>query len=446
MELVAGTVVGQKYALERPLAKGGMGSVWLARHLALEAPVAVKFMRDDDESRLARTRFENEAKAAAQLRSPHIVQILDYGIDEDVPYLVMEHLEGEDLESRLLREERLPLTAVARIVGEVAKGLKLAHDAQIVHRDLKPSNVFLARAGEEETAKLLDFGVAKVARLPTDTLSTEQGKLLGSPQYMSPEQASGEAVDWRSDLWSLALIAYVALTGHRPFAGSHVGATLVKICTAEIPPPTRFVPELPPGIDAFFAKALCRSPDGRFPSARVLADELAGIAGAPVPRAEPSLPKPVAPIAPRGEATGTATFTEAGLSLSDVVGPSGANRAWPVWRVAATIATGFLGAIAAWALWPAHAPREAPQASANASVASSAASSSTAEPPPTAPSAPASAVPSPSTSLLPSVTPPAPAPVSTFRTPRRLPQVRPPRQTPASSATVDPKFGLPVAR
>src|SRR5262245_60309740 len=137
MEPKVGTIVGSKFRLEKPLARGGMGSVWSGRHVALDLPVAVKFMSTDS-SAIARTRFEREAKAAAQLPSPHIVKIVDYGVDDEVPYIVMELLAGEDLRTRLQREGRLTLRNVASVVGQLAKGLKLAHDAGIIHRDLKP--------------------------------------------------------------------------------------------------------------------------------------------------------------------------------------------------------------------------------------------------------------------------------------------------------------------
>src|SRR5687767_11051721 len=140
MEPRPGSVLGQKFALERPLARGGMGSVWAGRHLALDVPIAVKLMTEAlVRSPPARARFEREAKAAAQLRSPHVVQILDYGVEDDTPYMVLELLEGEDLRARLDRLQRLPLEDTTIIVRQIAKGLALAHDAGIVHRDLKPS-------------------------------------------------------------------------------------------------------------------------------------------------------------------------------------------------------------------------------------------------------------------------------------------------------------------
>src|SRR4051812_8109284 len=141
-----GTVIAGKYRLERPLARGGMGAVWVARHLQLDELVAVKFMDISLPAVAdARVRFEREAKAAARIRSPHVVQILDHGVDGEMPYIVMELLEGEHLGAKLKREGRLSLSAVAVITEQVAKALHRAHKAGIIHRDLKPANVFLAR-------------------------------------------------------------------------------------------------------------------------------------------------------------------------------------------------------------------------------------------------------------------------------------------------------------
>src|SRR5438093_81919 len=141
MDVKLGQIVGQKFRLESPLARGGMGSVWLGRHLLLDIPVAVKFMSTASESSpVARARFEREAKTAASLRSPHIVQVLDYGVDDDTPYIVMEFLVGEDLQARLRREGRLPLPVVADLVRQISKGIGVAHEAGVIHRDLKPSN------------------------------------------------------------------------------------------------------------------------------------------------------------------------------------------------------------------------------------------------------------------------------------------------------------------
>ena len=282
----AGMIIAGKYRIEEPLARGGMGSVWRARHLALETRVAVKFISPEVFAQPeARRRFQREARAAALLQSPHVVQIYDYGVEGDVPYLVMELLRGEDLGERLKRKERLSLEETVSIVIQAARALRRAADAGIVHRDLKPSNVFILRGDEdEELVKVLDFGIAKTPTMLVEDDFTKTGAIIGSPRYMSPEQARGSRlVDPRSDLWSLAVIAYRALTGQLPFQSMDMLELIEKICTETPTPPSRLDPSLDPEIDAFFAKALSRDPAGRYQTAREMASMFAICCGQPPP-------------------------------------------------------------------------------------------------------------------------------------------------------------------
>ena len=272
--LAPGVIVGGRYRLQRVLARGGMGSVWVGWHTQLDVPVAVKFMDPSlAADPAARERFEREAKAAAQLRSPHVVQVLDYGVENDRPFLVMERLEGEDLRDRLRRVGRLSLESASRILNQCCKALRLAADSGIVHRDLKPGNIFLAKSGGDEVVKILDFGVAKTTlpgKISGD--STQTGVLLGSPHYMSPEQARGaRSVDHRSDLWSMGVILFHVVTGKKPFSGAQLGDVIVKICSDPLPRASDYAPDLPPSVDYFFQRALERSPALRFQSAREMA-------------------------------------------------------------------------------------------------------------------------------------------------------------------------------
>lgn len=283
-ELVASQMIAGKYRLESLIGHGGMGSVWRARHATLDMPVAIKFMAPqalaDAESR---QRFDREARALAALRTPHIVQVLDHGVDGDTPYIVMEHLEGEDLSTRLANRRRLPLAEVSHILSHVARALRRAHDAGITHRDLKPSNIFIARIDDEEVVKVLDFGVAKLAQtgaLGDDGL-TKTGTLLGSPGYMSPEQARGKEVDYRSDLWALAVVIFRAVTGSKPFAGDSIAELVIKLCIDPRPVPSRIAGDLPPSVDRFFEKAFAANPEDRFPSAVDMAVAFAALAGVP---------------------------------------------------------------------------------------------------------------------------------------------------------------------
>jgi serine/threonine protein kinase len=272
------SVLAGKYRLVSLIGRGGMGSVWKAEHLALRAPVAVKLI-DQSISMLpeALSRFHREAQSAASLRSPHVVQILDHGVDEasQVAFIVMELMEGESLATRLERVTRLSAPETARIVSQVARALMRAHEAGIVHRDLKPDNIFLVKNEDDEIAKVLDFGIAKskAHALGNDT-ATRTGSVLGTPYYMSPEQISGfKEIDYRTDLWALAVIAYEALTGQRPYVADTVGGLAIQICTQRPPPPSARAP-VPAGFDAWFDKATALEGSRRYASARELAEDL----------------------------------------------------------------------------------------------------------------------------------------------------------------------------
>ena len=274
-----GWVLADRYRLEERLGAGGMGAIWRAEDLKLSAPVAVKLLdRDVAESEETAARFRREAKAAASLRSTHVVQTLDYGVEGDQPYIVMELLEGETLRQRLKRTGPLEPADMVRIVSHVSRAMSRAHEAGIVHRDLKPDNIFLVPEHDEEVAKVLDFGVAKVeaSALGADGSGTmtRTGSLLGTPFYMSPEQAQGnKEVDHRSDLWSLAVIAFECLTGKRPFNSDALGDLVIQICIRPIPVPSEHA-TVPAGFDEWFARATERHPTRRFQSAREMAKAL----------------------------------------------------------------------------------------------------------------------------------------------------------------------------
>jgi hypothetical protein len=276
MLLQANVVIADRFRLIRQLGQGGMGSVWLATHLALDIPCAVKFIEGEiAQLPEAQARFEREAKAAAQLRSPHVVQILDHGVFQGTPYIAMELLDGEDFGKRLAKLGRMPPGDVIRIITQTCRALTKAHSVGIVHRDLKPDNIYLVPDDDREIAKVLDFGIAKTTG-GIDGSNTKTGAMLGTPYYMSPEQAQGtRAVDARSDLWSLAVIAFQALTGRLPFESEALGDLLVKIIVAPIPNARDFAPDLPPTFDAWWQKGSQRDPSLRFQSARELADSLA---------------------------------------------------------------------------------------------------------------------------------------------------------------------------
>ncbi|WP_437663453.1 protein kinase domain-containing protein [Sorangium sp. So ce1182] len=320
--LAEGSVIAGRYRLERMLARGGMGSIWVARHLQLDVGVAVKLMASEyAASTTARARFEREARAAAQLKIPNVVHVHDYGIEDDTPFLVMELLEGEDLETRLAREGRLTGVATQTIVTQVCKALRRAHEMGVIHRDLKPANLFLSRQDEDELVKVLDFGIAKAEGMLLAGKETKTGTLVGSPYYMSPEQVRrSKSLDRRSDLWSVGVIIYRCLTGRLPFPGEEIGEVFVAICTEDFPLPSSLAPELGPEVDRFFARALMRDPEHRFQSASELAE--AFHAAVHLPGAQIRAPQPSAlaegalhPLAGHDGASGTAVSSPGAIGM-----------------------------------------------------------------------------------------------------------------------------------
>jgi serine/threonine protein kinase len=250
MQLAPNTVIAQRFRLNRQLGRGGMGSVWHATHLGLDIPCAVKFI-EGEYAQLpeAQARFEREAKAAAQLRSPHVVQILDHGVCDGVPYIAMELLDGEDLGKRIARVGRMNPQELVTVVTQVCRALTKAHSVGVVHRDLKPDNIFLVKDDDREIAKVLDFGIAKANSNALEGSNTKTGAMLGTPYYMSPEQAQGtKSVDSRSDLWSLAVIVFQAITGRLPFESEALGDLLVKIIVSPVPVPSQLAPDVPGGM------------------------------------------------------------------------------------------------------------------------------------------------------------------------------------------------------
>jgi serine/threonine-protein kinase len=345
----AGHVLVGRYRLEAQLGAGGMGTIWRAQHLVLNAPVAVKVIDRTvvpDEETLSR--FMREAQSAAALRSPHVVQILDYGIDGRVPFMAMELLEGENLAQRIKRVKRLSPRETARVLTHIGRAISRAHEAGIVHRDLKPENVFIVKNEDEELAKVLDFGVAKVERHALEEgTRTRTGSILGTPFYMSPEQAQGNrTVDSRSDLWSMGVIAFECLTGKRPFYSDGLGDLVLAICVRDIPMPSEVAP-VPIGFDAWWLRAVARDPEKRFQSAKELTDalrEALGVAPAELtregPHAGPDIQVTSAPDASRDSVPPETPPTDpvAGMALARALAADAATlRGDPAVEHAATV-------------------------------------------------------------------------------------------------------------
>ena len=277
-----GLTLAGRYRLETKLGQGGMGSVWRAEHLTLGIPVAVKLIDPSiAQSEEALARFRREAQAAAELRSAHVVHIIDYGVENNTPYIAMELLEGESLAQRLERLGRLSPNDTVAVLAQVARALTRAHQQNIIHRDLKPENIFIVVEGDDEVVKVLDFGIAKKLGLSSTSsgVKTHTGAMLGTPYYMSPEQAKGHAgVDHRTDVWSLGIIAYECITGARPFERETLASLLIAICTEPLPVPSQ-VAAVPIGFDAWFARVASRDLKERFQTANEAISKLREVCG-----------------------------------------------------------------------------------------------------------------------------------------------------------------------
>ncbi len=264
-----GQTLGGSYRIVRQLDEGGMGTVFLAEHIRLRRPVAVKMMArhlKSDESAMAR--FRREAEIISRLHHPHIVQILDFDTtSEGQPYLVMEMLTGQSLDRLLESGQKLDVRAALSIAIQVAGALGAAHSAGIVHRDLKPANIFLLDAGDELFVKLLDFGISKRAdEVTTGRKLTLEFDILGTPDYMAPEQATGRTalVDHRGDQYALGVILFEMLTGRVPFQATEVMALLQRVISEPAPKASSFNAEVPRDIDQVLALALAKNPEERF--------------------------------------------------------------------------------------------------------------------------------------------------------------------------------------
>ena len=276
-----GELIQSRYRLNRLLGAGASGAVWAARNELIDRDVALKIMRPEvAEDAVALQRFFNEAKASGRVRSSSIVEILDLGQAEDgSPFLVFELLLGEGLDARLKREGTIPPEQLLELMIGVAKALDLAHSQGIIHRDLKPANIFLHRMPSgDPVAKILDFGISKVFDTGQNFSLTRTGMVVGSPAYMSPEQAAGrEDIDGRADLWSLGVVMFEALTGTLPYEAANYNALMVRILTQDSDPIQTRKTDLPQPLCAIVDACLRRERDQRTQSAGVLAGQLESV-------------------------------------------------------------------------------------------------------------------------------------------------------------------------
>jgi serine/threonine protein kinase len=300
-----GSLLGGRYKLTERLADGGMATVWGGVDLVGEREVVVKVLAVEllthEE---AVKRFVLEGDVIRAVTSKHIVAFIDHGVHAGAPYLVLERLDGEDLEHRLMTR-RLSIAECATLLEQAALALLPAHARGIVHRDVKPANLFLAETAEGETLKLLDFGIAKLRE--GTRIRTASGQTVGSPEFMSPEQIEGKRdIDGRSDLFSLAGVAYACLTGRAPFLGETIVDVFHAVLRGSFAPPSTVVADLPPELDAFFERALAVDRADRFPNAAAMAAAFREIVDAldaadgPAPRSVRAAPRhiPIAPASP----------------------------------------------------------------------------------------------------------------------------------------------------
>ena len=266
----AGTVIGDRYRIIKPIGQGGMASVFLAEDLTNGEGVALKVMRDEltNDPEFVR-RFATEARAAASLDHPNIVKVLDYGQDGDVRYIVQEYVQGETLKDMIRREGALDFRLATPLMIQIGLALEHAHQREVIHRDMKPQNILIT---DDMVAKVTDFGIARASSMNTITLTG--GVVMGSVHYFSPEQARGGEVTTRSDLYSLGIIFYEMLTGELPFDGESSVAIAIKHLQEFPPPPSYYEPELPKALDDIVGRAIQKNPAARYRSAREFIDEL----------------------------------------------------------------------------------------------------------------------------------------------------------------------------
>jgi serine/threonine-protein kinase len=406
VDLREGQMLAGKYRVERILGRGGMGMVVRARHVQLDEPVAVKLMLPEvAQSPEAVARFTREARAAAKIKSEHVVRVSDVATLEDgSPYMVMEFLEGRDLESLVHERKRLPVDEAIEYFLQACEAIAEAHSLGIVHRDLKPANLFLgSRRDGSPIVKVLDFGISKVSSTTgsSDGAMTRTSAIMGSPLYMSPEQmTSSRDVDARSDIWALGVILYELLSGAQPFTGETLPQVCAQVLEAKPARLGSLVPGLPNGLEAAVHRCLEKQPAMRYGTVAELARALVPYASSrarlSVDRISTAfgagaLPPPAESLA--GEAT-SASMTESPWAKSRV-----SSKRRPAWAFVAALA---VAAVAGAALFLNRSSPPAPVLSA-------------------APSAPVAAAPAPLESVAPvagdTAAPPHEAPPTAFAEP-----------------------------
>ncbi len=327
-----GDVVDGKYRLERLLGQGGMGAVYAARHVKLGHAVAIKLMLEAAGNVEATRRFLNEGRAAVNIQHDNVVRGTDLGEERGYAFMVLELLDGEDLDQMLEREIRLAPHVAVDYAMQACRGVAQAHAQGIIHRDLKPANLFLAKRPDGRVIlKVLDFGISKTSGSALDIAPsqlTSTATMLGSPLYMSPEQLrSSKKVDARADIWAMGVILFELMSGERPFNGETLGELFSAILETEAPRLSTRVPSVPPGLDAIIVRCLQRRPEDRYQTAAELERELApfavaSAAGSPLAYSAVAQPHHFSPnTGPNPAAAGTTDVRAHTGSVGAVSGP-----------------------------------------------------------------------------------------------------------------------------
>jgi eukaryotic-like serine/threonine-protein kinase len=351
VSLSPGDLVDQKYRIDRELGAGGMGAVYLAENVRIQRRVAIKVLHPGADRETVR-RFEREAQAAGRIGCRHIVEVFDLGdLPDGAPYMVMEYLEGETLAQRLESGEKLSPEDLLPIAHELLEGLKAAHGAGIVHRDLKPENVFLVRGDDgRESVKILDFGISKFQDPGGDALDlTRPGFAIGTPHYMSPEQATGSKhIDHRADLYSAGVILYRCLSGRFPFDAETVRELVFKVVSRTAPELRVHAPDLDPAWSVLVSRAMAHSPDDRFQSAEDFQRALWRATPRPAEYADTLLH-----VARRGAIDGGPRSSTIGSSVLGVRPRAGQHRRGMFRAVVLAIVAGLIGGAGAmlWLRW-----------------------------------------------------------------------------------------------
>ena len=337
--LSPGMVVGETWEIVEPIGRGGMGEVWLAKHKRIDGKqAAIKVLRKTTDGMPDQiTRFRREAEIAARLEHPNIVQLFDFSfLPSGAPYLVMELLRGESLGHRLSRGP-MPLAELQEVITEVGAALHVAHAAGVVHRDLKPENIFLISTPTGTTVKVLDFGISKL--VDSDSVMTSDSIVLGTPQYMSPEQAMAEhqTITGQSDLFSLGTICFEALTGHRPFAATTLARTVYLVAMEPSPSLRTYAPDLPAHVIDAVDHALAKQPADRTPDIATFVKEFCGAAPVKEDNASLSL----------RERVGVRVNEPTVSSRSPAPRPAEAKaKPWPLIVLGGVIVAGVIGFVA----------------------------------------------------------------------------------------------------